>query len=286
VEGNRRLTALKLLLDPSLASRLKKSVEQVSVEAKYRPESVPAIVFAYRNDILDYLGYRHITGIKPWSSLAKTRYLAKLLLTVQVTDSQYRAVAKMIGSRTDYVAKLLTGLAVYDFIVDYDFFDIDGLDENSIDFSVLTTALSYGNIIKFLGLESNQDRSLKGLNIKHLREFAEWLFKKDFSGKTRLGESRKLIELNRVAGNVKALEAFRGGESLVVAHLLTDAPEAIYRKMIGEAKSRIQSARDTIHRVNAFAQADIDNLMEIQQISRNLRVLINQKLSEDEDEDV
>lgn len=280
VEGNRRLTALKLLLNPGIASRLKRSVEQVATEAKYKSPEVPVIVFPHREEIVDYLGYRHITGIKAWSSLAKTKYLAKLLETLGSgnVQEQHRVLAKSIGSRTDYVAKLLTGLAVYNIIVEKEFFDIDGLAEESIDFAVLTTALSYGHIVRYLGLESNQDRYLKGLKSRNLKDLTEWLFRKDVTGKTRIGESRKLIELNRVIGNDRALAAFKNGETLAIAHLLTDAPEEIFRKAVGEARARLEVARDSFHRVNIVSQNDSDNLGDVYRLARNLKILVDEKL--------
>ena len=78
VEGNRRLTAVKLLRDPTLARIRKKSVQSASEEASYKPTQLPVLKFKERNEILDYLGYRHITGIKQWSSLAKAKYLKEL----------------------------------------------------------------------------------------------------------------------------------------------------------------------------------------------------------------
>src|SRR5215213_1520785 len=78
VEGNRRLCAVKLLNDPSLAASKKKSVQQASSEAKFHPTELPVLTYKTRDEILDYLGYRHITGIKEWDALAKAKYLEQL----------------------------------------------------------------------------------------------------------------------------------------------------------------------------------------------------------------
>lgn len=63
VEGNRRLAALKLLNDSELTKVRIQSINSVVSGAKYIPEEVPCIVYASREDVLDYLGYRHITGV-------------------------------------------------------------------------------------------------------------------------------------------------------------------------------------------------------------------------------
>lgn len=145
VEGNRRLAAVKLLQNPGLAPMGSKKVQIISDEAKKRPGELPALVFDKRDDILRYLGYRHVTGIKEWNPLAKARYLEQLAQKSKgpYSKKKFQAMARTIGSHWDYVARLLTGLAIYKLMESRSFFGIQGLDENDIEFAVLTTALSY-----------------------------------------------------------------------------------------------------------------------------------------------
>ncbi len=72
VEGNRRLAALKLLHAPELAPLRKKTIAEVAANAKHKDiTNIPVICYEKRQDILDYLGFRHITGVKPWGSPGK-----------------------------------------------------------------------------------------------------------------------------------------------------------------------------------------------------------------------
>lgn len=196
IEGNRRLSAVKLLRDPELAPIRKASMRQVSEEARYKPEEVPVLIYDERTEVLDYLGYRHITGIKEWDPLAKARYLEQLRQTVLDLneEEQFRVLAKTIGSRSDYVARLLTTLNVYEKIEEKDYFDIKSSSDDPVDFSVLGTALSYANIAKFVGLESGRDTSLEGLGEDRLGELTSWLFEEHAEGQTRVRESRELKE--------------------------------------------------------------------------------------------
>src|SRR5690606_4258969 len=109
---------------------------------------------------LDYLGYRHITGTKPWGALEKAIYLDQLRLAQGTTD--FRALAKTIGSRADYVAKLLTGLKIYRTIEEADFFDLPGVDRATVSFSLITTALGYSKLNAFIGLTSARDHEADG----------------------------------------------------------------------------------------------------------------------------
>lgn len=88
VEGNRRLTAVKILNNPEQADKKKKSIEEILKEsnADKIPESIPSIIFEKRDEVLFYLGYKHITGVQSWDSLAKAKYLKQLLATLPEND--------------------------------------------------------------------------------------------------------------------------------------------------------------------------------------------------------
>lgn len=163
IEGNRRLSAVMLLTNPSLATVKRESVKKVVDGAEIRPKKIPVIVYGSRDEILDYLGYRHITGVKAWDSLAKAKYLRQLYYRSSEADLDTKCLelARTIGSRSDYVRKLLCSLSVFDAMRDEAYFGVKGLDQESVSFSLITTALGYNNIQKFLGLESGEDITLK-----------------------------------------------------------------------------------------------------------------------------
>jgi ParB-like nuclease domain len=282
VEGNRRLTAAKLLTNPNLAPVRLKSVTTMSDEAKEKPDQLPVLIYPKREDILEYLGYRHITGVKQWEPLAKAKYLEQLLHTVKGKNSEkYKTLAKEIGSREDYVSRLLTGLALYNRIDEEAFFGIDGLNEASIDFSLLTTALSYSKIAKFLGLKSANDPTIEGASKAHLKELTSWLFQKNAEGQTRLVESRKLKDLNKIVDNKQALAAFRNGAPISDAIIYTDIPAEIYRTAVFEGKGRLEIARNTIHLVENLNQADAETLKETQQIVKLLQTNVEAKIADE-----
>ena len=274
------MCAVKLLNDPTLAQSKKKSVLASSVEAKYKPKKLPAILYDTREQILDYLGYRHITGIKEWDSLAKAKYLEQLFereKTGKPTE-RFKKLARGIGSRGDYVARLLTGLKVFNKIAGSDFFGIKELDEESIDFSVLITALSYKDIASYLGLKRSDDPTLPGLNRKRLRELTEWLFEKVDGNRARIGESRELKKLNAVVKSPKALAAFRSGSPLSLAVLLTGEPTIVFRKALNQSRGQLQIARDHSHLIKDPTAGDSDLLVEIQEIAQDLKLVVDSKI--------
>jgi len=281
VEGNRRLASTKLLLHPELAPIKKVAVQKVALEAREKPSTLPVLIYPKREDILSYLGYRHVTGIKAWDPLAKARYLQELYdIEPEVNggqESKFRALARKIGSRADVVAKLLTGLALYEKIEECDFFDIKGLDESHINFSVLTTALNYSNIFSFLGLTSANDPSLQGLEIENLSDLTNWLFAKTHEGKTRIGESRNLSLLSRIVSHNQALKIWKDGASLDYAITFTETPVEIFRKSLFESQAQLKTARDYSHQVAKPEKSYMDILNDIRAIARDVMVIMEER---------
>jgi hypothetical protein len=286
VEGNRRLTAVKLLHNPELASARKSAVSEAAQAAQYKPEQLPVLKFGNRDEVLRYLAYRHITGIEPWNPLQKARYLKQLASSkdFKKLDKQElrRRLAKEIGSNSNYVARSLAGLAVYEAIEEANYFDIPSLDEKTLSHSVLTTALTYVSISNFIGLEGPTDDDISHLAKTELKECTRWIFEQNSEGHTRIGESRNLQKLARVVADPKskALEKFRAGRPLAEADLLTNGPVEAFRNSLSEAKSRLETARDCVHLVEKFSADDGDLLKEIQKLSRLLSNHVDDSLLE------
>jgi len=103
IEGNRRLTAVKLLNNPGLANVQTSRVKKVTDGANHIPKEIPCLVFDTEEEIHKYLGYRHITGIQPWNLRQKARYLFSLKekhFSDTPLDQSCKELAKMIGSRS------------------------------------------------------------------------------------------------------------------------------------------------------------------------------------------
>jgi hypothetical protein len=247
VEGNRRLTALKLLQDPANCSKPGARMREIAQNARHRPSHVPVVERPTREDVLPYLGFRHITGIKQWEPLAKARYIEQIFELTDKSASpkeRYSDVARTIGSRRDHIKRSLDALAVYNVINDNDFYGIEGLTEESIKFAVLSTAIADDKIGNFVGVSEKDERGnviqkdpiVNSISLKQneISELTHWLYEKNEKGKTKVGESRNLRELAAVIENPRALEAFRKGSPLKIAYqqtanLIKDFVELLYQ---------------------------------------------------------
>ena len=274
VEGNRRLTAVLLLRNPNLCN-VKRATLRDAVKAAHKkniPAKLPVIVYSYRDEILDYLGYRHITGIKEWGPLSKAKYLRKLYKrsNAATPNEKCRELARIIGSRSDYVRKLLCGLKVYDEINDS---GILGDDLEDVSFSLITTALGYTNIQEFIGLESGEEIAADSLIQENLEEFTVWLFKEK-EGTTRLGESRNLGMLSEVVGNPEALEEFRNGTPLEDAYFISGGAKETVLKAINTAYNRLDIAFRFSRNNVVLTAEEITKLDDILKTTRAIKKLV------------
>lgn len=284
VEGNRRLAALKLLSNPELTSLRRTVIANVIAAVKYKPTQIPVIIYSKRNDVLDYLGYRHITGVKDWGALEKARYLDQLYslhIDELGKDKIYSVLAKMIGSRSDYVAKLHTALKLYDHANDQAYYGVE-IEEKDFNFSWLTTALSFSGTVSYLGLESPGDSDLGHLNEENFKQLFVWMFDPK---KKKIDDSRQITELNKIIEAPKALERLKSGSSISEAILYTSAPNETFLELIEKAKSALQSCKNMIEQLSYYPQEASDNLEDIRKLCNSIEGALKANFASDADDE-
>ncbi|MGV0046848.1 ParB N-terminal domain-containing protein [Mycobacterium colombiense] len=280
VEGNRRLAACILLVNPTLAPTRKQVVVDIADEAdKPRLESVPCLRFASRPDILRHLGYRHVTGIKEWDPLAKARFLEEQFwLESGPVEERLKSVARSIGSRADYIGRLLTAFHLYQKLEENAYFDIANLSETSINFSLIPSVLAYENIVTYLGLNGSRDLEMDTLDLSRWEFISRFIFERDRNGETRLGESRNIRLLATVLADGRACEALEGGMRLAQAVQLLGGSASAFRALISEAEQNLNLARLEMEGVR-FGQNDIEALDRISNSTTSLRAQVQARIA-------
>ena len=269
-EGNRRLSALKVLNNPDLLDL--PSVREIADHPNHRPETVPCIEFARREDILVYLGYKHITGTKSWGSLEKAIYLNQLknMLLADKPDLQgqddavHKMLARQIGSQSPTVAKTLAAYKIFERGKEREaktgrFFDIQGLGAQDIDFSLIYTALGYESIYTHLGLSASSDVAQQNFNEEGGQELIRWLFKEDEKGRRVVSDSRRLKELSRVLKSEAATARLRETGDLELAFRLSDGYIAAFDKALDAAsgqRKELERLLDEIKRSSSVQQPE------------------------------
>jgi hypothetical protein len=291
VEGNRRLTALKLLQDSHIATTSGSRIHEIAENSdSIKPTIIPVVVRNTRLEILPYLGFRHITGIKQWEPLAKARYMEQILATTDINlpiRDRWSKVAKIIGSQRTHIKRSLEALEVYRVIKNNDYFEIEGLSEEKIKFAVLSTAIADERIAKFIGAEQDDvsNTDTRTLNSRNIKELTRWLYEKDSKkGKTRVGESRNLKYLGAVVESPKALAAFKGGALLKVAYMQTHAVTLDFIELLYSADSALVEASSMVGTLDY----DEDSFMVVRRIIDNIKLIsreLKSKQSPDDSDD-
>lgn len=253
IEGNRRLTALRLLLTPSLLKR--SSIARAAEDAAKKPTEVPAYIVGSRDETLQYLGFRHISGVQRWDPLAKARYLETLFERIEGDPQvRYTSVAREIGSNGATVRRSLDALAVYRIVENNVFYDIEDIEEETFQFGTFYTAISNAGIANFIGVRSNGTpkhpiRNPSVVDEEHLKELVKWMFERDARGSTKLVESRNISRLGMVVSNSKSLESLRLGQTLETAYRLTPHGRDDFMRHMNQAIEELKQANANLYAV-------------------------------------
>jgi hypothetical protein len=247
VEGNRRLAAVLVLLDPALLPRISE-FRELAAEADLEDLRVlPCLVYESRNQILEYLGNRHVVGVKEWKPLAKARYVQQLRARTEELreDSSDRALAKRIGSNAPYVRRLLNSLQAFESVELRQ-------PKDEARFSILQTALQYSQIAAWVGIGVRTPEGQENVRIEALQELADWTLAPadpERPASAPRVNTRRLPLLNDIVANPEALDAFRRGETIERAHRLTGAAALALLEAMDEAGEAIANAVNQANRL-------------------------------------
>ncbi len=287
IEGNRRLSAVMLLNNPEMADVQKTKIQKVLEETDQRPTEIPCLIFDTEAEIHNYLGYRHITGIKEWRLLEKARYLSELRnnnFSALSLDQASREIAKVIGSRKDYVKRILVGFNIYKTIEDEAFYRIRDLDDTTFYFNYIADSLNRNNISEFIGVDFTKEKPTENINKVNLTKWTHWLFEKNDQNKTRLiGDSYDLNSLNAILGNPEATEAFdQKGYTLEKAKELTGELDNQFQAYIKKSVESLEFADRLVTRVKIFYSEVEDDLKNVRVLATKIGRTIQDKEIEDE----
>ena len=207
VEGNRRLATLKLLssAEARRASKVKGSEwGELAEKAKLLElKEIPVIVYQDRNELSDYLGFRHITGPTPWRPEAKARFITKLLGDGESVGE----VARRIGSNHRTVRRYAEAYAIY-FQAQQEGISMDEVESA---FGVFYNALDWEGVRDFLRLGPQSaitkmpDSPVSADHISQLRDLIGLLYGDSPLRLERvIKESRDLGKLSQVLANERA----------------------------------------------------------------------------------
>lgn len=244
IEGNRRLAAVKVLLDPILARTLNADAPTITGEAREALRELPTIQ-GTREDAWRYLGFKHVNGPAKWSSYAKSQYIADVHRNFGVALED---IAKQIGDTHKTAQRLFRGLMVVEQAERMEVFDRNDRWRTHFAFSHLYTGFAYPGIAKFIALRSESEEDQDPVPVEkkqELGELCQWLYGSKREEKPPIIESQNphLRQLGAVLSNKEALAALRSGHDLAYAHETSRPSSSVFEESLLASKRDLQKAR-------------------------------------------
>ena len=243
IEGNRRLAAVKVLIDRTIANEQGWEVPRLSRSANADLQELPVII-SDREQSWRYLGFKHVNGPAKWSSFAKAEYIADVHRTFGVPLAD---VSRQIGDRHRTVERLYRGLMVLRQAEEANVYDREDRFRRRFAFSHLYTGIGYSGISEFLSLRDDPETStpVPTERLESLGDFCRWLY----GDKTRneppvvQKQNPHLRQLDAVLSSREATAALRADRDLAKAYEISRDPGTVFEEALLAGKRELQRAR-------------------------------------------
>lgn len=281
IEGNRRLAAVKLLMEPELRARL-------NIKADWQPtqkvldslKKLP-IIIQPRSEIWDYIGFKHLNGPQPWDSIAKAQYIHRVHTSFGVPLDD---IASTLGDRNDTVVRMYRGYLVLRQSMD-EGFDPENRTKPKFAFSHLWTALTYKSVQEFLGV--TQDQLLKGQlvpkkNRQKLGELMLWLYgskKDDVEPKVR-SQNPNLREMAEVLESTRGLQFLRSGQPLAIALEAARGDSRLFQDAISKAETELRNASRFVATGYSGERELLETATNIEKLAKTLASMMRWQATE------
>ena len=245
IEGNRRLAAVKLLLQPALGSDLRATIPMITRERRESLDEIPALP-STREDAWRYLGFKHVNGPAKWGSYAKSQYIADVHRNYGVPLDE---IARQIGDTHNTVRRLYRGLMVVEQAERLGVFDRGERWRGHFAFSHLYTGLqSHHGISEFIGLRPAADEEEDPVppnKLDRLRELLVWMYgsKKEKKPPVIQSQNPHLRQLDAVLSDREALAAMRRGADLSIAYEISRPSSNVFEEALMASKQYLEKAR-------------------------------------------
>ncbi|MBL7729873.1 MAG: hypothetical protein JNM88_01755 [Chitinophagaceae bacterium] len=246
IEGNRRLSAVKIILDENLSRDIlpDRISEKITRKLRKELETLPVLELKSREEAWRFIGFKHINGAAKWNSFAKAIYIADVHNKYKISLDD---IAYQVGDTHNTVQKLYQGIMVIEQAEKLKVFDRTDIAKRRLYFSHLYTALQYEGFKEFLGI-SESDAELKApVPIEKKTELGEvltWLYgskKKDIDPIIK-SQNPDLRNLERVLSSKPAVAALRSGYTLEQAYEFSLPSATVFQENLLATKRYLQKA--------------------------------------------
>lgn len=247
IEGNRRLAAVKCILNPEIADYIGINKNTLLIPEGYKEtlREIPVIFVDERQDAWKYIGFKHINGPAKWGSYAKAQYISQIKNEYNIPLAE---IASQIGDTHKTVQKLYQGLQVIEQAEALKVFDRSDIAANRLYFSHLYTGLTYEGFKEYIGITGVSEEVKNPVppeKKEQLGELLTWIYgsKKNKLAPAIQSQNPDLRRLEAVLKNREATLALRDEVPLYQAYEISQPKDETFEQSLLEAKRALQKAQ-------------------------------------------
>ncbi len=250
VEGNRRLATLKFLYKAIRGENVLRKWRNFASGLTEDDElfvNIPYLLVDSRKDIAEFLGFRHVTGIKEWKPAEKAQYISSLVDDYGLT---YEEVMRKIGSKTTTVRRHYISYRLLLQLEEIEELSVDKIEER---FSVMYLSLRTRGVQNYLqiNIHANPEEAVRPVpttHLENLKNFALWLFGTD-EQKPLVKDSRRVEDFGLLLENEESLEYLesRRRPNFDMAFQLAGGDELQIVQDLNQASDYIQLSLARVH---------------------------------------
>lgn len=246
IEGNRRLSAVKIILNPDLVeSKLASNIlSKITPTLQDSLKTIPVIEVTDRREAWQFIGFKHINGAAKWNSYAKAKYISQIHNEYNISLED---IAYQVGDTHNTVLKLYQGIMVIDQAERLKVFNKEDVFGNRLYFSHLYTGLQYNGFREYLGISGENMDTIDPVPVEYSENLGlllNWLFgsKRDYVEPIIKTQNPDLRNLDKVLQNTEAIYALKANRNLDLAFEISRPTKDIFIENLAAAKRYLQKS--------------------------------------------
>ncbi len=260
LEGNRRLAALKVLLDPNLATQARVTAPDLTPDVTETLHEVAVYRVTDAAEARDLIGFKHINGPQAWDAYAKARYAADWLdierkkRETEGSGLTLSDIARRMGDKHDTIHRIVTAAYVLKQAENTRVFAVSDRAKKNFSFSHLYTALTYPEYRDFIGMPTLNRRANPSRNpvpeerLGELGRLLGWLYgsRSEDTEPEIKRQNPDLARLKRVLGDPRSKRVMLERNNLDEAIESTVSSSDRFEKNLVDADESLKRAQGAL----------------------------------------
>lgn len=293
LEGNRRLAALRLLRDPSLAARINEAegtnikVPDIDESLRNTLEEVSVYCVENRQAARSFIGFKHINGPVKWDAYAKARFAADWYKKEksQGTSESLKKISRAIGDRHDTIKRMVSAIYILDQARTNNLFSIEDRKTPRFSFSHLYTALGRTQYMQYLGLASTwaqydpEPNPVPPDKLADLKQLLIWMYgsKAEEIEPIVLSQNPDIKRLGEVLVHVEGMHVLNTTGRLDDAYAVTEPVDRRFTASLLRARDEVKNVAGSLRAYDGRDTSLLDVAEDVKETAETVHQRMQKK---------